>query len=343
MKKHHALFALCLLSTGFSTNVVYQYQSEQGLFRSIASDKVEITMENILSEVEQLKESAESMKSDRDEIKAYLEGEKSEQKLESLLSLRDDKFKNIRETVLKNRKVRKAIKVFIDENQGEIKEEVQKGLQGYLDGLNSSELVEISLKLENSIEKALERKAVAQEKQLDELSASICEQNRTLSSLTSKIESLIQDKKNVISEVKDNTATSVDKTPSALELLMAFQRPYAMDAANFFNAPAPIGLQSEANPLGLDMNFLMMTQMLTNSSGFGPRANINYAPVYHQNRNYNGMPSMMNFGSDMANPFSNQVQNRGPLQGIESGFNFVPQFQRGNVTPTEISLLGPVQ
>lgn len=340
MKKHHALFALCLLSTGFSTNVVYQYQSGQEIFRGIASDKIEITMENILSEVEKVKKSAENMKADRDEIKAYLESEKSEQKLESLLSLRDEKFKNIRETVIKNRKVRKAIKAFINENQGEIKEEVQKGLQGYLDGLNSSELVEISLKLENSIEKALERKAVAQEKQLDELTASICEQNRTLSSLTSKIESLIQDKEVVISEVKDET---VDQTPSALELLMAFQRPYTMDAASFFNAPAPIGLQSASNPLGLDMNFLMMTQMLTNSSGLGPRANINYAPVYHQNRNYNGMPSMMNYGGNMANPFSNQPQNRGPLQGIESGFNFVPQFQRGNVTPTEISLLGPTQ
>ena len=110
-----------------------------------------------------------------------------------------------------------------------------------------------------------------------------------------------------------------------------------MSPSAFFAQTQPVGLQSEQNPLGLDMNFLMMTNMLANTNGFGPRASINYAPVYNQQRTYYGMPNFSHVGRDnMMNNTSlmpgNMNNDERFLQGIQAGFRSPtePIFDRGN-------------
>jgi hypothetical protein len=89
------------------------------------------------------------------------------------------------------------------------------------------------------------------------------------------------------------------------------------------------------------MNFLMMTKMLTGSNGFGPRASVNYAPVYNQQRSFYGMPQMFNLdeGAQFRNNSGLQLgqdptMRRSLPNGVFPGFNFT----RGNGLSNEFKL-----
>lgn len=341
MKTRHLAIAAFLLGTGWSTNVVYEYQTGQPLWRGVASEEVvEVNIDNISSHIAKMEKWANEIVSLRDTIRENIDAE--DLKLENLLSNRDKDLKDLKSSLSEHRVAKAALNKFLGINQkGEVITEVGKRLGVVNDQLRQLELVKLSVDLSGAIEKAIEKKTLAQEQALREINTSICEQNRELSSLSSRVEKLIQDKEEVVAKVSrgDHQEEVINddgqmSTADTIALIRAFSQPYQMNANDFFNAQQPIGLASQQNPMGLDMNFLMMTKMLTGSSIFSPRASIKYAPVYNQQRTYMGMPSMTNFGRDgfVGNSQLPGDQEGLYLQGLRAGFSApnTPIFERGD-------------
>lgn len=302
MKVHHVAVMAMLLGTGWSTNVVYEYKTGQSLWRGVASEEVVITIDNVASEVEKLEENSKKFS---DKAKEILEAsDKEDVSLAELVELKNNDLKEVKELYSSLNTFK--IEQFLDE-AGE--DDAVKALSDRViaakELANLEENFQRFSAIEERIKKMVEEQTVAQQQTLDDLSTNICEQNRTLSSLTSKIEELLKDKKKVVDAADEDEKEDEEKDDEAqarferqMALMKAFSSNFTMSPSAFFNSAAPIGLQSETNPLGVDMNFMMMANMLTGSNGFGPRANINYAPVYNQQRSYFGMPSMTNFGRD---------------------------------------------
>ncbi|MCF8058778.1 MAG: hypothetical protein K9K67_05750 [Bacteriovoracaceae bacterium] len=338
MKARHLAIAAFLLGTGWSTNVVYEYQTGQSLWRGVASEEqVEVSIDNVISHIEKLEKRANEIVSLKESIRENIDADKLE--LDGLLSNRDKDLLDLKALLKEHRVAKAAINKFLGEStsESEMVTEAGKRLGVVHNQLKDLELVKLSVDLSGAIEKAIEEKTIAQEKALNDINTSICEQNRELSSLSSKIEKLIQDKEKVVAEVSTEEASSSDGQMSTLDtiaLIRAFSQPYQMNANDFFNASQPMGLASQQNPMGLDMNFLMMTKMLAGSNPFAPAPSINYAPVYNQQRTYMGMPSMTNFGRDafMGNQQLPGDQQGLYLQGLRAGFNSPNGaiFERGN-------------
>ncbi len=342
MKVHHLAVAAMLLGTGWSTNVVYEYQTGQSLWRGVASEEVvQITIDNLEEQFEKLVELKEATKEKQADIDTKIA--KEDVNLEQIIELRDvdSKDLNTKNDAFNGQADR--IRAFIEGLEGQVAQSSQERFDEIMaeDVLTSSHIT-----LYQAIEKKLEEKTLAQQKVLDELSTGICEQNRQLSSLTSKIEELLEDKKKVVDaaddeEEEEEEATEEDeqaKLERQIALMSAFSSNFVMPPSTFFNTQQPIGLASESNPLGVDVNFMMMANMLTGSNGFGPRASINYAPVYNQQRTYYGMPSLTNYSGDaiLGNTLlegqSNTGLNPGYLRAIQGNLNAEngPIFTRGN-------------
>lgn len=308
MKVHHVAVMAMLLGTGWSTNVVYEFKTGQSLWRGVASEEVVITIDNVASEVEKLEENSKKFS---DKAKEILEvSDKEDVSLAKLVELKNNDLKEIKELYSSLNTFK--IEQFLNE-AGE--DDAVKALSERVIAAKELANVEENMPkfsaIEERIKKMVEEQTVAQQKTLDDLSTNICEQNRTLSSLTSKIEELLKDKKKVVDAADDDGDKDEDddkdeekddeaqaRFERQLALMKAFSSNFVMPPSTFFNTASPIGLQSATNPLGVDVNFMMMANMLTGSNGFGPRANINYAPVYNQQKSYIGMPSMTNFGRD---------------------------------------------
>lgn len=344
MKVHHLAVAAMLLGTGWSTNVVYEYQTGQSLWRGVASQEVTITIDNASAKIDELESAISDLKTSTEEVIAKSKEEGTT--LSKLIEIRDNDLKDLRTLTAGIWDLQSAIHTFILDNDGQAITELSERVSALRESLQSqsSEFAPELNAIDENIKRKIEEKTLAQQQMLDDLSSNICEQNRTLSSLTSKIEELLKDKKKVV-DAADDEDESKDEDRDAslartLAMMNAFSSQFTMTPSAFFNAPAPIGLQSTENPLGIDMNFLMMTNMLTGSNGFGPRANINYAPVYNQQRTYYGMPSLTNFGRDaiLGNTlFDSQSANAnginpGYLQAIQGNLNSEngPIFNRGN-------------
>lgn len=305
MKVHHVAVMAMLLGTGWSTNVVYEYQTGQSLWRGVASEEVVITIDNVASEVEKLEENSKKFSEKAKEIIAS--SDKEGVSLAELVELKNNDLKEIKELYSSVNTFN--LEQFLNEaGEDDAVKALSERVIAAKELANVEENYQKFSAIEERIKKMVEEQTVAQQQTLDDLSTNICEQNRTLSSLTSKIEELLKDKKKVVDaadEDEDEKEEDEEKDDEAqarferqMALMKAFSSNFMMSPSAFFNASAPVGLQSESNPLGVDMNFMMMANMLTGSNGFGPRANINYAPVYNQQRSYLGMPSMTNFGRD---------------------------------------------
>ena len=335
MKVHHMAAAAILLGTGWSTNVVYEYsQSHQERARVIASQENEVTHENASTRIQETETLADNLVEKVSAIKAVVENEESS--LNDLIKVREENEADVHELYRTHLDDKTTYKNYFDNNTGDSQQVAEIGKR-YGTAVTKVEELEVSKlmnKLNETIQREAEKKTAAQEQALKELSANICEQNRELSSLTASIKDLIKDKEDVVDEVEEREGPSIEET---LAMFSAFSMPYQMSPSAFFAQSQPVGLQSQENPLGLDMNFLMMTNMLANTNGFGPRASINYAPVYNQQRTYYGMPQFSHIGNDnMMNSTSLMPERMNNdqrfLQGIRAGFQSPTQpiFARGN-------------
>lgn len=323
MKYHHVVLSALLLGTG--SNVVYDYQNGHQLWRGLASEQVEaqaeveLTIENFSSHIEGMDKRADEIVVLHTQIQESLK----EKDLEGLIKVRDESFPELEKKIKAHKKDHKKASAFMDEKieseqENKVLEDL-KNISGILDKVQDIELDVISGDVKENIKKALEEKAIAQSNLIEDLSESVCRQNRELSSLTTKIEDLLEKQEKVFAKVEEEEeAKSQNQLAVDPNLLyQAFASAFTMPAQSFFEAPQPMGLASEANPMGLDMNFLLMTQMLSQSSGFGPRSNVHYAPVYNQQRTYYGMPQMYNDGS-----FNQESMATPPKGALFPGFNF---------------------
>lgn len=356
MKARHLLMATLLLGTGWSTNVVYEYNTGHSIWRGIASEEVEINIDNVVSEASSLKEKVSNDQSEYERIKEVVSS--SESSLDDLLKTQKTDLPLLKEELESDKAKLEKISQFIESSEGEISEELKGDLSSMKEILDGHDLLSLRSELFDKVGIALAEKSKSQNEKIDEISASICEQNKDLSSLTARIEELLADKEEVVEKVdeedKDDKEKKDDKDKGdgkekvaeepkvdTAALMAALTQSFSMNPYSFFNAPQPMGLQSPSNPMGIDMNFFMLSQMLQNNNGFGPRPSINYAPVYNQQRSYFGMPSMRstNYAGDammgntftmpqMMDPSMNQSQF---LQGVNSGFNSENQaiFGRG--------------
>lgn len=340
MKVHHMAVAAILLGTGWSTNVVYKYsQSHQERARVIASQEKDVTHENASVRIQETEKISNDLSEKVDAINKVLEQENPS--LSDLIEVRESNEADVHELYRAHLDDKTNYKNYFDNNTGDSQQVAEIGKR-YGVAVTKVEELEISKlmnKLNEKIQREAEKKTAAQEEALKELSANICEQNRELSSLTSSIKELIKDKEDVVDEVEEREGLSVE---DALAMFSSFSMPYQMNPSDFFAQTQPIGLQSQQNPLGLDMNFLMMTNMLANTNGFGPRASINYAPVYNQQRSYYGMPQFSHHGGfnlegdnllNSTNMMPNaRNTNEMFLQGVQAGFHSPSQpiFDRGN-------------
>lgn len=345
MKTRQIMMAAAAVTMCWSTNVAYEYQTGHSFFRSIASEESEITVENVIAHVTKMKERVDRIVEVKGEIEGSLNAD--ELSLADLISHKRGSLNELRGLLDKHREDKTALNKFLEDKEGQVVEAVNSRMLEINKTLGAHDFTKLSLDLSNAIEKQMEIKTVEQQKALEDLQSNLCEQNRELSSISSKLDKLLEEPKKVISKVekdddkeerKEESSNNVD----ALALFNAFNASLSAQANSFFSAPQFTGLASEANPMGLDVNFLMMTKILTGSNGFGPRANINYAPVYNQQRTFYGMPQMynldrnstLNTGFQMADP--NMI--KGALPGnIFPGFN----FGRGQGLSSEFSLLTP--
>lgn len=335
MKYHHVVFSALLLGTGF--NVIFNSQNGQQLWRGLASEQVEkdqeveLTLENFSAHIGQMDERADEIVELHEKIKVALE----KKDLKGLISARDKDILSLEKKIKAHKKDHKKVSDFLSEKVKNDQEEKilgdLKNISSILDKVQGIELEVLAGDLKDSITSALEDKAIAQNEIIENLSESVCKQNRELSSLTTKIEDLLEKQEKVFAKVEENEKEQTPNESLGMDpnlLFQAFASAFAMPPQNFFSAPQYTGLASESNPMGLDMNFLMMTQMLSQSSGFGPRSNIHYAPVYNQQRTYNGMPQMFNHDS------FNREGMLPPKGALFPGFN----FSRGNGLVEEIQL-----
>jgi hypothetical protein len=332
MKTHQVVLAALLFATGWSSNVVYEYQTGKNLLRSIASVEVVITNENIQAEVSKLPIKLDSIKKAKEQLSSDIAKKES---VKDLMKLKNEDSKSLASKIEELKELKAKINEFVSKNDKSRSSELEAKLTDINKKTSELSMSKEKDELKAKISKALEKQAIAQEEVMENLQSSLCKQNEEISSLGKKLDKLLADKEEILDEVNP---------PS---IFHGMNYPYAMTPIDFFQQAPQMPFVSQENPMGIDYNFLMLTQMLSSTMSMGPKPSINYAPVYNQNQSYLGMPqsytlgdqAQFNSGTQMLlGPQNQGPQLRGPLTGIESGFNFVPSFQRNPANAIEIPL-----
>lgn len=336
MKARQIMMTAMVLTMGWSTNIAYEIQTGKSFWRSIASESEEITVDNVIAHVETMEARVKMILELKEGIEQNIAAEK--RVLGTLMDNRANELKDIKTGLDKYKAEKKALEAFLKDKEGKIVEESNTRLEKMKESLKGHDFMGLSVNLTNAIDEAVAETTREQEAVMSELRANICETNKELSKITSKLDKLLEDPKKVVAKVEE-TKDSEKVDPMAF--YSAAMAALTAQSQSFFSAPQYTGLASEANPMGLDMNFLMMTKMLTGSNGFGPRASINYAPVYNQQRTFYGMPQMFNLdeGAQFRNNSGFQLgqdplMRRSLPNGVFPGFNFT----RGNGLSSEIQL-----
>lgn len=340
MRARQFMMTAMVLTMGWSTNVAYEFQTGTSLgksfLRSIASESEEITIENVISHVETMEARVKSIIELKQSIESNIKAE--EKDLGTLMDNRANELADVKGMLDKYRNEKKALEDFLKDKDGQIVEESNTRLQAMKDSLKEHDFMKLSVDLSFAIDEAVAETTRKQEAVMKELRSNICESNKELADISTKLDKLLEDPKKVVAKVEE-TKDSQKVDPMAF--FSAAMAAMTAQSQSFFSAPQYTGLASDANPFGLDMNFLMMSKMLTGSNGFGPRASINYAPVYNQQRTFYGMPQMFNLdeGAQFRNNSGLQfnqdpMMNRSLPNGVFPGFN----FNRGNGLSSEIQL-----
>jgi uncharacterized coiled-coil protein SlyX len=333
MKSRHVALAALFLATGWSTNVVYEYNTGENLLRSIASVEVKLSADTIQDEVSKLSVTLERLKNTKSDLSKNIASSSS---VKDLISLRNEDLASALEQEKEFNKHKARINEFVTRGEKARSAELEAKLTDLNKESSLIKMDEEKLKLKAKLSDALEAQAAEQEEVMNNLQSSLCKQNEEISSLGKKLDQLLADKREILDEVNP---------PSVFQ---GMNFPYAMTPLTFFQQQPQMPIVNQQNPMGIDYNFLMLTQMLSSTMSLGPKPAINYAPTYNQNQSYFGMPqsynlsdeAQFNTGSQMllGSPQSNRPQLRGPLTGIESGFNFVPSFTRNPANAIEIPL-----
>ena len=291
-----------------------------------------------------LKASLEDMNGLRNKIERGLDDESSD--LNAIKDLKNVDYVELKELLSEYTAKIESIENLLDSEDGLsfLSEEEKKDLVSKIDelksALNNSVPEGIMATLSESLESSLIAKAKDEKITIDELNLNLCRQKREISDLSTTLKILQKEHAKVLAEVKkkeeeekkeedddekneeeddDDEKAQLERLNDNLELFTfaILNQNQTAQKQSFFNAPAMPGLTSQSNPMGLDMNFLLMSKWLSQNNAFGPGTNIHYAPVYHQERiNYDGgIPSSML-------PYLN---NRLP-NGVGPGF----PFGRGN-------------
>lgn len=336
MKARQIMMTAMVLTMGWSTNIAYEIHSGKSFWRSIASESEEITVENVIAHVETMEARVKMILETKEGIEKNIQAEKKV--LGTLMDNRANELVEIKAGLDKYKAEKKALEEFLEEKEGQIVEESNTRLARMKESLKGHDFMGLSVNLTIAIDEAVAETTREQEAVMKELRTNICETNKELTKITSKLDKLLEDPKKVVAKVEE-TKDSEKVDPMAF--YSAAMAALTAQSQSFFAAPQHTGLASDANPMGLDMNFLMMTKMLTGSNGFGPRASVNYAPVYNQQRSFYGMPQMFNLdeGAQFRNNSGLQfgqdpTMRRSLPNGVFPGFNFT----RGNGLSHEFKL-----
>lgn len=278
------IVAAILMGMAFSTNVVYEYQTGQSLFRSIASVEVlelpEVTAENAKELYAKIIEAQSSLE---EESKLLSEKIKNVKSIKDLNLLKDKDKKEFVENLNK----------FLDQRS---KFEEKLSSIEMIDGLSEEELAKLKIEISNHhISEINDKREELQNTEVESLKNQLCEQNKSLDSISSKLEELLKDKKEVIAATdkkekeKEDRKVAIQNYSAMMDQLMS----RLMAPQDFFQMPFP-GHNSE----GIDMNFLNFSQMFKPGlPGFGGTQTIYYAPQYAQTYNPNLPVLGNNFGN----------------------------------------------
>ncbi len=225
-----------------------------------------------------------------------------------------------------------------------ISREIRESIAASRKTLDEFNIVDFELKVDEAISVVMEEKSVEQDTNLAELNSRVCSQNEKIESLTEKLEKLLEDKEKVVKEMDDKKENSRNEN--------GMMNPYLfpsmfMSPSQFFSqgfSPMSSGPdysflnQSQGSSMGgMDMNFLMLTSLLGQSSGFGALGggtNLNYSPVYNQN--YSVPSSFINSGdgNTMAMQMPQGMQNHQNQQMMSNPFAQNQTMDQNQVLPT---------
>lgn len=232
--------------------------------------------------------------------------------------------------------------------------EVNDSLQASRKTLDEFNIIDFEITLDQAIEIAMQEKIAEQEKNLGDLNSRICSQNEKIESLTTKLEKLIKDKEKVVDELDENDKDKKKKSDKEVDIASLFNPAFFMNPSQFF-AQGLFSTQQNSNSNssflnsspqmgGMDMNFLMLTNLLGKNTGmgaFGGRTNITYSPVYYNNQGYSLPTSLNNLGPGNLNYHNGQIGT--PNQGqqlIQNPFGLnqnnlqIPSYPRSNALQT---------
>lgn len=190
---------------------------------------------------------------------------------------------------------------------------------------------------------------------LRELKNSLCEHSKRLDQLSERLEELLKDKKRVVEHIDDSDDEEEDKENRGKrenQLLLSLL-PSLMNSSNFFpqNSRGPsfsnmMGMNNSfsspqsSSPfnglgMGMDSNFMMLTQLLSQTNGLGQPlysnrqqgGGITYAPTYNYNPNFSGF-----MGQSSATPYAGTSIN--PFSQGQQMMPSIPHYPRGNALQT---------
>lgn len=298
--------ALALMGFTYSSNVVYEYQTGHSLFRSIASVveqaeefSIEVTAENYLSQIENVKKHNEQFKNRKAELVEKLDNQ--DVNLAQVKELAEEN-KAVLQMIQEVSMLANRLVTFGTDNEGTEGFENQFTQSDY-EALFNEEYVDISGKLEDLKLVAQQNELKAQNEKIDSIGDQLCQQNKSINGLVEKIEELLEDKKEVVDASSDEDGD--EEAEASEQRTFAIDFSSFMDPSMFFAQMQPANMFSES--AGIDPNFLLLSQMIKPGiPGFGGSTNLYYNPTYNQSYS----PSIPIMANENANIFGQDLQSQ---------------------------------
>tara|TARA_R110002072_G_scaffold534_6_gene3888 strand:- start:67052 stop:68098 length:1047 start_codon:yes stop_codon:yes gene_type:complete len=286
--------ALVLMGFTYSSNVVYEYQTGQSFFRSIASvvesSEIEaVTAENFSLRYDKAKEHLDSLKLKHADLDSKISASNKEESTQTLAEIESflEERKLLKEELKRlKEQARKQESELAESNSDQLNSEIIAPVPSDSIDIAEKEL-ELELSLSLSEDQIKEIKYLSQQneidlqnKKIDSIGTKLCDQNKSISDLVSKIEKLIEDKEKVVAASEEDSDEDKDEDKEESRSF-ALDFPFMMDPSMFFSQMNPSSMFSES--AGIDPNFLLLSQMIKPGiPGFGGSTNLYYSPTYNQ-------------------------------------------------------------
>ena len=232
-----------------------------------------------------------------------------------------------------------------EDEKNSIFKDIRESIAASRKTLDEFNIVDFELKIDEAISVVMEEKSIEQDTNLEELNSRVCSQNEKIESLTERLEKLLEDKEKVVKEMDDKKENARNEN--------GMMNPYLfpsmfMSPSQFFSqgfSPMSSGPDYSflnqaqgSNMGGMDMNFLMLTSLLGQNTGFGALGgggtNLNYSPVYNQN--YSVPSSFINSGdgNTMGMQMPQRMQGNQNQQMMGNPFAQNQNMNQNQVLPT---------